>query len=43
MKKTIKILLIIVVIIAVIAGGLCIWYKFNQGKKIAKVAQISSI
>lgn len=43
MKKTIKILLIILIIIGVIVGGLGAWYKFNQGKKIAKVAPLSNI
>lgn len=43
MKKTIKILLIVLIIIAIIIGGLFGWYKFNQGKKVAKVAPLSNI
>ncbi len=43
MKKIIKVLLIIVVIFGLAAGGLYFYYNYEQGKKIAQVVSLQNI
>ncbi|MDC7278140.1 biotin/lipoyl-binding protein [Butyrivibrio fibrisolvens] len=43
MKKIIKVVLILVVLAAVVTGGLYLGYTYKQGKKIAKVAPLSNL
>lgn len=43
MKKIIKVVLVLVVLVAVVTGGLYFGYNYKQGKKIAKVAPLSNI
>ena len=43
MKKTIKVLLIIVVIFGLAAGGLYFYYNYEQGKKIAQVVSLQNV
>ncbi len=43
MKKTIKILLILVVLAALVTGGLYFGYNYKQGKKVVKVAPLSNM
>ena len=43
MKKIIKVVLILVVLAAVVTGGLYFGYTYKQGKKVAKVVPVSNV